>query len=255
MTAALEKVMAFAEAAVRRVGLYRAARNVYERLFARARYDKKQLARDFYRPFIHRGDLVFDVGANIGKRTSVFLDLGARVVAIEPNPACAETIRMRYSCSSLSVEAAAAGAEPGTARLHISNLHEQSSLGEGWFPKEMLRATIDVPVTTIDALIERYGQPRFVKIDVEGFEEQVLGGMTHPLAQLSFEFHSGALGVAKRCTELVARPGARFNLSWGESMSMAHDEWLDADCMLAEFDRLEAAGVDPMLYGDVYMRA
>jgi hypothetical protein len=117
----------------------------------------------------------------------------------------------------------------------------------------MRRAAIDVSVTTIDALIERYGEPRFVKIDVEGFEEQVLRGMTHPVDKLSFEFHSGALGVAKCCIELLARPNARFNFSWGESMSTAREDWVDADRMLAEFDRLEATAVDPTLYGDVYL--
>jgi hypothetical protein len=78
--------MAIGQAAVGRVGLYRAARNGYERLFARARYDQRQNERDFYRRFIRPGDLVFDVGANVGKRSAVFLDLGATVVAIEPNP-------------------------------------------------------------------------------------------------------------------------------------------------------------------------
>ena len=45
-----------------------------------------------------------------------------------------------------------------------------------------------VPVTTLDALIERHGVPSFVKVDAEGFEEEVLQGLSRSIKALSFEF-------------------------------------------------------------------
>jgi hypothetical protein len=52
----------------------------------RAKREKKLLRKrlTFYRNFIRNGDLCFDIGANIGTRTEAFLELGAKVVAVEP---------------------------------------------------------------------------------------------------------------------------------------------------------------------------
>lgn len=47
---------------------------------------------------------------------------------------------------------------------------------------------IDVPATTLNELIETHGMPDFCKIDVEGYELNVLKGMTKPIPYLSFEF-------------------------------------------------------------------
>jgi methyltransferase FkbM-like protein len=118
----------------------------------------------------------------------------------------------------------------------------------------MVNETVDVPLTTVDALIARHGLPAFAKIDVEGYEEAVLAGMQQPVAQFSFELHSADLSAAKRCAELVRRPETQFNLSWGESMSFALSGWVDADELRREFDRIAIARRGELLHGDVYVR-
>src|SRR5439155_7684012 len=55
---------------------------------ARAWTGADEAMRGFYSAFVGPNDLVFDVGANVGNRTKVFLRLGSRVVAVEPQPAC-----------------------------------------------------------------------------------------------------------------------------------------------------------------------
>jgi FkbM family methyltransferase len=242
------------ESVAGRLGLYRWTRRTYRQLLHRdaARHDR--MGRDFYRQMVRPGDLVFDVGANTGERTAVFLDLGARVVAVEPNPSCADVIRRRYSCRSLVIEPSAVGAAVGSARLHVAKRDELSSILDQWVPDDMIQEVVEVPLTTVDALVAGHGVPAFVKIDVEGYEESVLAGMQHPVPQFSFEFHSGDVPAAKRCVEAVARPDTRFNLSWGEAMSFALDDWVDAETLLGEFERIEGARRGSVQHGDVYVR-
>jgi FkbM family methyltransferase len=243
-----------AESAAGRLGLYRFARRTYRRCFHQdaARHDRTR--REFYRQLIRPGDLVFDVGANTGERTGVFLDLGARVVAVEPNPSCADVIRRRYACRSLVIEASAVGAAVGSARLHVAKRDELSSILDQWVPDDMIQEVVEVPLTTVDALVAGHGVPAFVKIDVEGYEEAVLAGMQHPIRQFSFEFHRGDVPAAKRCIASVAQPHTRFNLSWGEAMSFALADWVDAESLVGEFDRIEREHRESVQHGDVYVR-
>src|SRR5262245_21821949 len=53
-------------------------------------------AVDFYSQVLKPGELCFDIGANVGNRLKVFRKIGARVVAVEPQPACASVLRAVY---------------------------------------------------------------------------------------------------------------------------------------------------------------
>src|SRR5262245_14614026 len=79
----------------RRAGLYRQTRWIYRHVLNREDFRHFELERALYRPFIHPGDLCFDIGANYGFKTEVFLSLGARVVAFEPQPDCCQELKAR----------------------------------------------------------------------------------------------------------------------------------------------------------------
>src|SRR5262245_39374750 len=90
--------------ALMRSGLYRPVRLALEKtVFHEAGRAKHRMAA-LYRQFIAPGQLVFEVGANIGRRTESFINLGARVVAFEPNPLCAAEIRCMFPRHSVTVE-------------------------------------------------------------------------------------------------------------------------------------------------------
>jgi hypothetical protein len=88
-----------------------------------------------------------------------------------------------------------------------------------------------------------------VKIDVEGFEAEVLAGLTTPVRALSFEYLPATRGIALECIERLAALGRyRYNWSPGESHSLATERWLDAAEMRARIEELPPLAKS----GDVY---
>src|SRR5258705_9740241 len=73
-----------------------------------------------YRQFVRPGDLVFDIGAHVGDRVAAFRRLGARVVAVEPQPALANILRLFYGRDPrITIEQAAVGRHSRTIELNL----------------------------------------------------------------------------------------------------------------------------------------
>jgi FkbM family methyltransferase len=191
-----------------------------------------------YRRLVRPGDLVFDIGAHVGDRVAAFRRLNARVVAIEPQPAFVKILKLLYGrTSDVTIEATAVGRNSGTIELMINannptvstasrNFVNAARNAPGWETQSWTK-TLRVPVTTLDALIERHGIPAFIKIDVEGFEAEALAGLTRPVKALSFEFTTIQRDVALACVELCIALGyARFNAALGESQLLVHADWI-----------------------------
>jgi FkbM family methyltransferase len=193
-----------------------------------------------YRGFVSPGDLVFDVGAHVGDRIASFRRLGARVVAVEPQPALARTLKLIYGRDrAVVIEPSAVGRSPGSVDLRVnldnptvssaSDAFIKAADGAPGWEGQQWNKTVRVPVTTLDALIDRHGSPSFIKLDVEGFEVEALAGLTQPVPALSFEFttiqRDLAMTGVHRCAALGFR---RFNAALGESQALAHAEWQDA---------------------------
>ncbi len=198
-----------------------------------------------YGQFIRRGDLVFDVGAHVGDRIGSFRRLGARVVAVEPQPALARTLRMLHGLKrEVRIEQAAVGRSIGEIELRLNVLNPTISTAsedfilaagdaQGW-QGEIWDRTIGVPMTTLDALIAKHGIPSFIKIDVEGFEAEALAGLSKPVAALSFEFTTIQKDVAQAALSRCEVLGyTRFNVALGESQQFVHGDWQDAQSMAA----------------------
>jgi FkbM family methyltransferase len=192
-----------------------------------------------YGGFVQRGDLVFDIGAHVGDRVASFRRLGARVVAVEPQPAIAKVLKLFYGRSTeVSIEMEAVGRRAGTISMMINTDNPTVSSASpafvgaacdapGWEGQRWTKS-VTVPVTTLDALIGKYGAPAFIKIDAEGFEEEALAGLTRAVKALSFEFTTIQRDVAFACVERCIAIGySRFNASVGESQSFATADWVD----------------------------
>lgn len=223
---------------------------------------RQRRLRRLYRQFVAPGDLVFDLGAHVGNRTRAFRALGCRVVALDPQPDCARMLRAIFRrARGVTVVESAVGATEGRLQLTINERHPTlSTAADGWraererdprFANIRWNHTVTVACTTLDGLIARFGEPAFVKVDVEGGEPDVLAGLGRPLASLSFEYLPGALDAVRACVARLSSLGRyRYNWSPGESFELAGPDWLTGDRLAAVL----ATAAAQRRSGDVYAR-
>ena len=204
----------------------------------------RKVAMDsLYARFLRAGDLAFDIGAHVGDRISSFRRLGARVVALEPQPGPARALRLIHGRDpKVRLIEAACGDSAGTATLRINTANPTVSTLSGEFVdaahnqdgwrEQVWDRELTVPCTTLDALVAEHGLPAFIKIDVEGFEAHVLAGLSQTPPALSFEFTTIQRDVADACLDRLAALGPyRFNVALGESQALAFPEAVPAAAM------------------------
>jgi FkbM family methyltransferase len=216
--------------------------------------------RAHFSRFVKPGNLVFDVGANMGHYTQVFCDLGARVVAVDPQPICVRRLEDRYENDGrITVVGKGLADKPGELTLFASeNFHTTASFSSNWKDRtkfgdrEGVRA-LAVPVTTLDQLILEHGVPDFVKIDVEGFEGAVLSGLSQPVGSIMFEYALDDVQGLKRSLDAIERLGeARYNFSrvhhYIQSFRLDSERWLTRQ----ELETVLLNKNSYLLFGDVY---
>ncbi|MGM0367686.1 MAG: FkbM family methyltransferase [Actinomycetota bacterium] len=231
-------------------------------IFNRRRYKR------FYSKFIKSGDLVFDIGANMGSMTEVFLSLGARVIAVEPQDKCVGKLKGKYGDNQKVVLLQKAVSDSiGKDTLMISDSHTVSSMSKNWtdnlksgdifFGKTSVfewQKSREVETVTLDKLIKEYGKPVFCKVDVEGYEYKVLKGLTEPLDAVSFEFTPTKefIRVAVNIVKHLSTMGSfEFNYSLGESVKLVLADWVGRE----EFEKiLEQLPEKVSICGDIYAR-
>jgi FkbM family methyltransferase len=216
--------------------------------------------RRLYSPFVQDGALCFDVGAHAGNRVRCWRALGARVVAIEPQPDFVRILRWLYGGDhGVEIVPQAVGRSAGTAELLVSERTPTvTTLSREWvdtvrrepgFEKVEWSRGERVDVVTLQSLIERYGEPGFIKVDIEGFEAEALAGLTTPVRALSFEYVPATRSIALDCIDrLAALAEYRYNWSVGETHRLEGARWLDAAGMRALLTDLPNGASS----GDVY---
>jgi len=239
-----------------RFGIFRSIAIYYWKPFNRQRLKR------FYRQFIHPDDLCFDIGAHLGNRTDAWDMLGAKIVAVEPQPKCMTYMKKRFKNKpNITLLEKAVGNKAGIATFHISEMTptistmsdkkwrrtiaEDSSFKVSWNQR------IEVKVVTLDQLIDQYGLPAFCKIDVENYELEVLEGLSHPVPALSLEFYTSHLENTIKCIErLESIANYEYNWTNAEKQTFNSKNWLNAGQMKDIFLNISEKG----LSGDFYAR-
>ena len=226
--------------------------------------DQKQFLGQFIKP----GNLVFDVGALVGKKADLYLDCGAHVICIEPQDIACMKLHQKYKNNPriTIIETGLADSEgirefaiATTGRALSTFSHEWRARGRySAKGKDSITGKWDqliaMPVTTLDILIARYGLPQFCKIDVENFEFEVLSGLSQPIPSLCFEFHIEMFHNVKKCiTHLESLGYRQFNFTTADQFHFSIPDWVDGTELLKHIVKERKSFSNPdLLWGDVY---
>jgi FkbM family methyltransferase len=208
---------------------------------SRAYYDW-YLRRRFgpLRALLPADPLVFDVGANVGAWTGVLRSMGCRVVAVEPQADCIDRLQMRFAGDPrVTIVAAAIGGETGDIELFVAAGSEHATTSRKWMDDMVARGgfqpsyweqIVTVATRTLDDLIQEFGEPHYLKLDIEGSEPTALHGLSHAPPLVSFETHGETLDDAAACIEQLAKLGRyEFNLTPGDFPTPLWTEWVDGE--------------------------
>ncbi|PIT88170.1 MAG: hypothetical protein COU29_04125 [Candidatus Magasanikbacteria bacterium CG10_big_fil_rev_8_21_14_0_10_36_32] len=215
---------------------------------------------EFYKQFIGKNNLFFDIGANVGDRTFVFRKIGVAVVAVEPQNKCAGILKKKFQKDSdVSIVQKGIGDKPGKMKINIcSEADTISTFSEQWktesrFKNLSFDKTEEVQIITLEDLVVEYGIPDFCKIDVEGYELPVILGLKTKIPCISFEFTSEFIDITEDCLEALFEKGyTEFNYTKGEEMKLVLTGWLDKEKFVSILK--DNILTDSDLWGDIYAK-
>lgn len=203
------------------------------------------------------GDVVFDVGANFGDKTAALLTRGVKVISVEPQPACVAVLNSRFAGNpNVVIVPKGLGGRVGMLEMNINTKSPTlSTFSPEWmtgrFKHEVWDQKVDVAITTLDRLVREHGVPRYVKIDVEGFEYEVISGLSERVGIVSFEFTNEFFGNAERMMKYLENLGyTRFNFSLGERTDFAMEQWLPMHQIRAVLN--DVCSKYANVWGDIY---
>lgn len=223
------------------------------------RWYTKRKSFNFFSYFINKGDLVFDIGANIGSMTEIFLKLGAsKVICVEPQKDFIKILKGKfYNNKKVAIIEKGLGSKNGVMQFFINkNKPDLSTFSEKWKLERHLndkwKEPINISVTTLDELIKEFRVPAFCKIDVEGTELDVLRGLSSKIRFISFEFTGEFLEDANLCINyilsLAEKSKFNFSLSTHSQIKMGSKKWIEAEQLLSLLKSIP----DKDLKGDIY---
>lgn len=145
--------------------------------------------------------LIFDIGANVGDNVDIFLKLGGSIIAVEPDTKNLKCLSARFSKNTkvkIIPKALSDGCgqeiiylqDDGTT-LHTLSLKWKNYLtsweNNRWENRKLFSKKQLISTISLNHLIDQYGIPYYIKIDVEGYEKKVIKGLDRKIPLISFE--------------------------------------------------------------------
>lgn len=208
-------------------------------LLRKYRQFKKQA---FYASLIRKNELCFDIGANVGAKSRIFLSTGAKVIAFEPQSTCLKQLA-QINNPNFNFYSIAVGATNKTRELHLSNYSELATLSDEFMeahrsPDVYWNASEKVMVKSLNHLIEEFGLPDFCKIDVEGYELEIISALTYQIPLIEIEFTGKLLGDTIKIIGLLSNSLYCFNYTRNEQPKFELTHWVTAQEMIKLLNNL-----------------
>ncbi|MGE5105989.1 MAG: FkbM family methyltransferase [Sphingobacteriales bacterium] len=222
--------------------------------------------QQLYSQFVNENNLCFDIGANMGSRVATFLLLKAKVIAVEPQQACYKELQKVFKNEEVTIVTKGAGSKAEIKNFYIADDTLISSFSTEWidgmkqghFAHNRWDKVEQIEITTLDILITQYGIPDFIKIDTEGFELEVLKGLSTPVKALSFEYtlpHQKDKAI--ECIVLLNQlynGNALYNICRDESYEMNFKQWLNYTELKTFLESNSFCKDNFGIYGDIYVK-
>jgi len=214
----------------------------------------RYLNKRFYAQLINATDLCFDIGANKGVKSKLFLSLGAKVIAFEPQSACAVYLD-KIEHPNFQYYKYAVGSNNETKELKLGSHIEVATFSNkfiDYFSNDSLswNQAEKVTVKRLNWLIEKYGTPNYCKIDVEGYELEILSNLTYIIPLIEFEFTGGFIANTIKIIELLDTSNTVYNFNLNEKPKFILKEWVSKDKMISVFKNLS---ID-RLHGNIFVK-
>jgi len=261
-----------AQAFLKQIGLYQRLRSscIYDFYwtFANPQWIANR-AREikFYRTTLdgfQKGNVIFDIGANDGFKTDIFLRLGAKVVAVEPDEINQDVLKGKFVKNRLFPKQVIIVGDAVSDHVGVMTMwidapgSALNTLNPKWV--ETLRSgkthtgqslcfaeEKKVETTTLEKLIACHGIPFYIKIDVEGHELNVLRSLKQPVPYLSFEinlpeFKEEGLECIRILAEIAA--AGEFNYVADYHEGLRFGQWMSATEFIHTFGQCKEHAVE-----------
>lgn len=206
--------------------------------------------------YLKPGDLFFDVGAHLGEKSLPFIRKNIKTIMVEPLPFCIDKLQKKFVQNPLvKIIPKGLGEKKTQAKLNVNkDMPTVSTFTEHWkegrFSDLKWEQKIEVGITTLDILINNYGEPNYIKIDVEGSELNVIKGLSKKVGIISFEVTSEFFDDALNCLDHLKKIGYKqFTFSIGESEQFFCN-WSDLEIILVQINN--EISKDKFFWGDIY---
>ena len=213
----------------------------------------------------HAPGCILDVGASHGGKAEIFRRLAQRVIAIEPDPTAAKTLRHRFRWRNVEVcEFAVAGSEAIIPFYSFEEGSASNTASPEWVDcithadKNPWRIALNQPRTTsvkakpLSYFLKQFWPVKYLKVDAEGFEEQVFSTFDRPapLISIEFVFPHGRPGLATCLSKLDALGDYEFNVAISEPpLELELNRWQRTDEITRSIEK------NGWLYIELYARA
>jgi FkbM family methyltransferase len=216
-----------------------------------------------FKKIIKSGDLVFDVGLNKGDKSVLFLELGANVIGFEPQVECFNYANNRFNDNNkFKSENIALDNKKGIGTIFIGTHNELSSMSNVFISETKKERFTDynwsdnrqINTDTLDNMISKYGKPNFIKIDVEGYEIEVLKGLSSQIDFISIEFVPELCNNTIECIEYVDKlndGNTLFNYVYRNDSDFKYDEWINKEELIEYLLSVKDFRFE---FGDVYTK-